>query len=205
MPQLFQNPMLKHKMQDALIVFVRRPELGKVKTRLAADVGIHKALEIYKKLLQHTFETASPLRCDKYTFVTEDSGTPFWDGFFCEQQQGVDLGMRMHHAFDVIFKKGYKKAVIIGSDCLQLTTALIQRAFYQLDKHAIVTGPAYDGGYYLLGMKQLHAGLFQNKPWSTTTVYRDTIQDIKKMGLKHARLPVLPDVDRVADVPEAWL
>lgn len=192
-------------MQEALIVFVRKPELGKVKTRLANSVGAPKALEIYQKLLQHTFNLASPLRFDKYTFVAGSSSAVYWNGFFCEQQQGRDLGSRMHHAFDILFKKGYTRVVIIGSDCLQLTTALVQQAFEQLNRHAVVIGPAVDGGYYLLGLNRPYPELFQNKAWSTATVYTNTLQDIEKMGLKHFRLPMLPDVDEVTDVPAAWL
>jgi rSAM/selenodomain-associated transferase 1 len=192
-------------MRDALIVFVRKPELGKVKTRLARETGTQKALEIYNRLLQHTFELASPLPCDKYTFVTEKQDTAFWDGFYEEVQQGDDLGMRMHNAFDTLFERGYKKLVIIGSDCPQLDTPRVQQAFDLLNEYDIVTGPAADGGYYLLGMKNLHPDLFQNKKWSTGTVFADTMQDIERLQLKHAVLPVLSDVDELKDVPAGWL
>jgi rSAM/selenodomain-associated transferase 1 len=192
-------------MQDALIVFVRKPELGGVKTRLAKEVGAHQALAIYEKLLRHTFEIIQSLPCDKYTFVSGEGITTFWDGYSCIQQKGDDLGARMHNAFDVLFKKGYHNLVIIGSDCLQLTTALLQQAFAQLQEHDVVIGPATDGGYYLLGMKQLHTQLFRNKSWSTATVYHHTVQDINEAHLKLFQLPMLSDVDEAADVPAEWL
>jgi rSAM/selenodomain-associated transferase 1 len=192
-------------MTDALIVFVRRPEPGKVKTRLAAAIGNLKALAIYNKLLEHTFEITRPLDCDKYTFVADGDGTAFWNGFSVAQQEGADLGQRMHHAFTALFKKGYGRVVIIGSDCEQLNTPLLQQAFARLAEYPVVLGPATDGGYYLLGLTHLYPALFQNKNWSTHTVLADTLHDLEMMQVTPFLLPTLSDVDELKDVPPAWL
>lgn len=197
--------MNKPPLRDALIVFVRRPEAGKVKTRLAAAIGADRALAVYNKLLQHTEAIARPLHCDKYTFVADGDGAAFWDGFFVRQQQGAGLGQRMHHAFDALFKNGYRRVVIIGSDCAELTTPLLQQAFDALHKSSVLIGPATDGGYYLLGLTELLPSLFQNKSWSTGTVLADTLRDLHHLQRTPVLLPRLSDVDEITDVPAGWL
>jgi len=118
------------------------------------------------------------------------------------RQAGNDLGERMELAFEESFKAGYKKAVIIGSDCPELTVTIVQQAFQELDLHHIVLGPATDGGYYLLGMKELLSDLFRDKPWSTDRVMDATVKQADKLG-KHVKLlPQLSDLDSLEDLRE---
>jgi rSAM/selenodomain-associated transferase 2 len=91
-------------------------------------------------------------------------------------------------------------AVIIGSDCLELTAAIIEDAFSALERFDAVIGPARDGGYYLLGMKQFHPELFAGKQWSTSTVFQDTVADLRALGLAYTALPVLSDIDDIDDL-----
>ena len=189
-------------MNQALIIFVRKPELGKVKTRLAATVGDEKALAIYKELLQHTFEITSVTDADKFVFYADEIETgDLWSGprFFKAVQSNGDLGEKMKNAFRSLFQKGYDKVLIIGSDCFDLSAALIHQAFELLDKDNLVIGPAKDGGYYLLGMKKMVAVIFKNKKWGTSSVYNDTIKDLSKNNLSYAILPLLRDVDTEDD------
>ena len=189
----------------ALIIFARKPEAGKVKTRLAATLGNDKALDIYIKLLEHTRRVAAAATCDKYVFLTEPKHDDFWDGFTDEMQQGDTLGARMQHSFQFLFEKGYNHVLIIGSDCPGLDADIISKGFEELNEADIVIGPATDGGYYLLGMDKMHPSLFQNKSWSTGTVFDDTISDINAAGLSFFTLPGLSDVDEEKDIPAAWL
>ncbi|MBA3829336.1 MAG: TIGR04282 family arsenosugar biosynthesis glycosyltransferase [Taibaiella sp.] len=191
--------------RSALIIFARKPELGKVKTRLAAGIGLEKALAVYIKLLEHTRNITSGLPCDKYVFVTAHNDDKFWEGYQIELQQNETLGDRMHHAFEILFAKGYKKVVIIGSDCPLLKAEDIKVAYEALDKTNIVIGPTFDGGYYLLGMNQLYQQLFINKAWSTDTVFRDTINDINTASLSVHVLRELADLDEEKDMPSEWL
>lgn len=192
---------------EALIVFVRKPELGKVKTRLAATIGKAAALSVYEKLLLHTFEITQGSMTDKFIFyageVVEDD---VWqqEQYTKMLQHELDLGKRMKTAFETVFQKGYGKVVIIGSDCPQLTTAHLAQAFGALDHSDLVIGPATDGGYYLLGMKTVHSELFQNIAWSTAHVYPDTIKIIQTLSLNYHALPVLTDVDEEKDLPAEW-
>lgn len=191
-------------MKQGLIVFVRKAELGKVKTRLAATIGDQKALHIYKELLQHSFEIANAIDADKFVFYhSEFENNDLWtaERFFKFVQINNDLGKKMNHAFTSLFEKGYEKAVIIGSDCFELDATIVNEAFESLNYNDVVIGPAKDGGYYLLGMKKIHSFIFENKEWSTSTVYNDTMADFRNQQLSFYVLPLLTDVDTEKD----WL
>ena len=84
--------------------------------------------------------------------------------------------------------KGHEKAIIIGSDCPQLSTPIIQEAFDALDHHDTVIGPTYDGGYYLLGMKNLYPFLFDDMRWSVDDVFNTTISRMQEHGLTCKKL-----------------
>lgn len=193
---------------NLLMLFVRNPELGKVKTRLAKDLGEQKALAIYIKLLEHTRIITQDLEADKLVYYAgEMKESDLWDNsiYHKKVQPDGDLGYKMEHAFSNAFKDGYNAVVIIGSDCLQLSRQIIEQAFEALKNHDVVIGPATDGGYYLLGMKQLHSDLFWKKPWSTSGVFPLTVETVNKMDLTYRLLPVLSDIDRAEDVDAALL
>ncbi len=188
---------------DHLIIFVKNPELGKVKTRLAAAIGDEKALEIYTQLLRITHDQTKPVDCIKHVCYSEYvNEQDMWDKahYHKHVQSGDDLGERMLGAFLGVFDQGAEKMVIIGSDCPKIKTTIIQEAFDKLDNYDVVIGPAQDGGYYLIGMKCPLPMLFKNKEWSTDSVFADTILDLIDMGLTHYRLPELSDLDTIYDL-----
>ena len=191
-----------------LLLFVRAPELGKVKTRLAEAVGPEVALEIYIHLLQHTRQVTEKLDADKAVYFSDaivDDGLWPKSVYQHHLQAEGDLGQKMQAAFEDAFAAGYRSVVIIGSDCKQLTQEVIEQAFDALQKHEIVIGPALDGGYYLLGMNKLYPELFQNKQWSTSTVFAETLYDVERLHLSHKLMPELSDVDHMEDVDFDWL
>jgi rSAM/selenodomain-associated transferase 1 len=190
--------------ESALIIFVRNPVPGKVKTRLARTMGPESALSVYRHLLLRTHSITRSLLPDKFIFYDEDvQESDLWEnniyGKFC--QQGEDLGERMQNAFDDLFQKGYRKLGIIGSDCYELTQEIIEEGFHRLDRHDLVLGPSTDGGYYLLGMKKMTTSIFTGKAWSTSAVFRDTLRSAQDYGLSHFLLPLLTDVDEEKDIP----
>jgi uncharacterized protein len=187
-----------------LIIFYRNPELGKVKTRLAKTMGDEKALAIYLRLAEHTRSICQELSLDKVVYYSHfvDTEDAWLNSSFQKKiQQGNDLGEKMQNAFAGGFKIGYTSICIIGTDCFELTSKIIEQAFDQLKKHDTVIGPANDGGYYLLGMKKPTPELFQSKNWSTDSVARDTVNDFKRLGLSFVKLPSLTDVDEEKDLP----
>jgi len=191
-------------MQDvALILFVRNPQIGKVKTRLAKTIGDYKALKIYEILLGHTLQITSALKCEKFVYYADIiAENDMWSqpGYIKHLQTGNDLGERMSDAFKAVFEQGFKKALIIGSDCYQLTGIIIQEAIQSLNTHQTVIGPTVDGGYYLLGMVSFIPELFLGKEWSTGSVASETIKNLYDLGLKFKLLKQLYDVDEAKDL-----
>ncbi|MBI1287337.1 MAG: DUF2064 domain-containing protein [Flavobacteriales bacterium] len=185
-----------------LIVFVKNPVLGNVKTRLATDIGNAKALEVYMQLLKVTRNSAEKANCTRHVFYSDEIESDAWDddAFNKFVQEGNDLGKRMKNAFEQIFALGAEKAVIIGSDCPELTTEIIEEAFNILELKDVVLGPAKDGGYYLFGMKRLLPFLFEGKEWSTDSVLSETIQDLKENRLSYGMLTELSDLDTAEDL-----
>ncbi|BDS12695.1 TIGR04282 family arsenosugar biosynthesis glycosyltransferase [Aureispira anguillae] len=191
--------------KKSLMVFAKNPVLGTAKTRLAASVGDQKALEIYKFLLEYTAQITSKVNCERRVFYSThtDLDDEFSNDLFSKtvQIQG-DLGQKMYAAFEQMFKEGYQQVIIIGSDCYELSTEIISQAFEALDQHNFVIGPANDGGYYLLGMRQLESVIFNHKKWSQERLYHDTLIDLEALGYSYAELPMLSDVDYLEDLPE---
>jgi len=190
-------------MDKALIIFIKNPERGKVKTRLAATLGDDKALEIYKQLLKHTRSICEQVEADRLLFYSNFiDQNDAWEGKYFKKfvQIGSDLGARMQAAFEEAFGRyGYRKVVIIGSDCADLTTDTITAAFQHLERHDMVIGPANDGGYYLLGMRQMFTPVFERKQWSTPSILKETRVDIENAGLTYHLLPQLTDIDTEED------
>jgi len=186
-----------------LMVFAKNPEIGKVKTRLAKTIGDEKALMIYLKLLEHTYAIADKVFADKAVFYSEkvqEFDILDYYKFPKFLQKGENLGDRMDRAFGQAFGQHYEKVIIIGSDCYELTSEIIEDALVALDNHNVVVGPAHDGGYYLLGMDRHYSHLFRNKVWSSENVLLDTILDLKKLKLSYSLLPTLSDVDEEKDL-----
>ncbi len=186
----------------ALIVFIKNPVLGRVKTRIAATAGEIQALQIYQKLLEITQKQCIHYLGTKYLFYN-DFIDPLdaWDPnvFIKKLQSGNDLGLRMQHAFCEVFQQ-HSKVIIIGSDCPYLKTTHLEAASVLLDTYDCVIGPAKDGGYYLLGLNSLQARLFQDKNWSSATVLYESLLDLKQLNLSYKMLEVLEDIDTL----ESW-
>lgn len=187
--------------KKALIIFTRNPELGQCKTRLAKSIGDENALEVYKFLLNHTASIANEVKADRYVFYSKNIvREDLWDvGTFRKKlQKGDELGQRMHNAFVELLEMGYEKVAIIGSDLLDLDAEIVNDAFAQLDFNDVVIGPALDGGYYLLGMKNLYHQLFENKDWGTSSVLQSTLKDLQNSTVH--LLKELNDIDTFEDM-----
>lgn len=191
-------------MKDALlIIFVKNPELGKAKTRLAQTIGKEKALAIYRMLLERTKDVTFDLEVDIQVHYNQfiDRNDLWDDGRYIKKKQiEGDLGQKMQFAFEEAFSAGYEKICIIGSDCYDLNKKYLEEAFLNLETSEFVLGPSFDGGYYLMGMRALLTSVFSNKQWSTNSVFNDTLKDIKKGDKSYTLLSKLSDVDVEADL-----
>lgn len=188
---------------------MRNPILGKVKTRLAATIGEQEALQVYNCLLRYTYKVTNHLKnVDKRVYYADFlNENDLWNGYDKKlQNQNLSLGERMKEAFAQGFDDGYEKIVIIGSDCLELSSPILENAFYELENNQSVVGPAKDGGYYLLGMNEFIPQLFENKKWSTDTVFLDTIEDLNQGNIRYSLLETLSDIDTEQDLNNIeWL
>ena len=189
-----------------LMVFVKNLLPGTVKTRLAKDIGMDAALDVYKELLNYTAEVADEVSGDKGVYYSQY--VELYDDWITEKyqkhvQEGAGLGERMLKAFTDAFEKGYEKIVVIGSDCLEITKKHIEEAFKELDKVDVVLGPANDGGYYLLGLNNIFPALFENKDFSHEHVLNEALDEIEKFGMSFKLLEPLNDVDTMEDLKRA--
>ena len=189
---------------NALIIFTRNPELGKVKTRLASTIGDEKALVIYKELLLHTMETTKNIDVDVFVFYDKKiEENDIWSNETYHKfvQSGEDLGEKMQNAFQKLFDLKYQNCIIIGSDLFDLNEKIISDAFQMFDKNDVVIGPAEDGGYYLLGLKKIIPEIFKNKKWGTSSVFEDTIKDLENLKIEYTKK--LNDIDTFEDLEKS--
>ncbi|WP_338874568.1 TIGR04282 family arsenosugar biosynthesis glycosyltransferase [Spirosoma sp. SC4-14] len=192
--------------ENHLIIFVKNPIAGQVKTRIARTVGNERAVEVYQHLLQHTQQITQSIPCHKVVyygdFINTNDG---WNGYEKQIQTGNDLGQRMLNAFREQFAAASADdhVVIIGSDCLAITPAHIQQAFDVLKTADVVIGPATDGGYYLLGTNRFYPFLFENMPWSQPELFELTELAILQHSLTFECLEQLTDIDEWDDYQRA--
>ena len=186
-----------------LIVLVKAPRAGFVKTRLAAALGPHGALTAYRALVERVLGELSPLRDVELRFAPDDAAAEIstWlrPGWNATPQGEGDLGARMQRAFADAFASGATRVVLIGSDCPHVTTGDIAAAAAALAKHDVVLGPAEDGGYWLVALRAAAPGLFEHMEWSTGGVLAQTLARAQSLGLRVHLLRMLPDVDTVED------
>ena len=194
--------------KDAIIVFTRYPERGKVKTRLAKSIGDEAAFQIQKILAKRTFKECLILNDKKFSlfvFYPEENNEAqvknLVNGRFSFfTQDGNNLGKKMSNAFRKVFELGFEKAIIIGTDIPDMSKLILSNAFMELEKDDIVIGPSNDGGYYLLGMNKFIPGLFEDIEWSTNSVFEKTINKINHSNFNYSALEELIDLDLKEDL-----
>ncbi len=188
-------------MTKGVIVFLKNPEVGKAKTRIASTAGPEKALSIYKELLSITHDIVDRVEAKRYLYYTHFiNSSDQWDNqrFFKTIQTEGHLGNKMKAAFSEVLKK-VEKAIIIGSDCPYITPELINEGFDALAQNDVVIGPTFDGGYYLLGLKKVVPEIFEQIEFSTANVFKDTLSILVKKGHSYKILQKLNDVDYYDD------
>lgn len=192
-------------MQKHLIIFIKNPVVGTVKTRLAESIGDLKALEVYQDLMEKCRQEALKVACKRHLFYSKAIvETDAWSPEHFEKKVQVEgnLGDKIVGAFQDVFKKK-GKVLIIGSDCYDLSAEIINDAFQKLNQFDVVIGPANDGGYYLLGMNKFQPELFRNITWSTGSVLMETMDRVKAKNLSAILLKELIDLDTLEDLEKS--
>lgn len=192
---------------SSVLLFVRAPEKGKIKSRLATDLGDEMALSLYESFILDVVDT---LRKGHYPFTIcfhpphSGEAVANWLGpmFTYRAQEGKDLGEKMKNAFIHSFSGHTEKAVLVGSDIPDLTMTVIDEAFGALENNDTVIGPASDGGYYLIGFRKdrFLPNVFDGISWSTGSVFRETMGLFRDSAYSVHILPDWRDVDTTDDL-----
>ena len=198
-----QHPRQGSVAGEKLIVFVKAPRPGAVKTRLAAAMGAEPACAAYGRMVATLFHQLQGLSTVELCFTPQDAADEIrrWlqEGWTSSPQGNGDLGRRLQTAFERSFAAGAGRVVVIGSDCPAVTTRDIFQAWQGLRTNDVVLGPATDGGYWLIGLRQVQPDLFQAIPWSTERVFAETLKRIRQRSLSVQILRELSDLDTEAD------
>ncbi len=191
---------------DTLLVFLKAPRPGAVKTRLSAALGDVAAAGLYRALAEETVRRTNP-RAGAYQrlfcFAPADAQLEMEAWFPAATwiaQEGSDLGERMRAAFDAAFVRGAHRVAIVGTDAPAVGREIVAEALASLDDHDLALGPASDGGYYLMALSRPRPALFTGIAWSTASVFASTTERAGALGLSVRVLETLPDIDTLEDL-----
>ncbi len=187
-----------------ILLFVKVPQPGKVKTRLAESLGAIHATRLYECFVLDTLQSLRQLNAQLMVcYAGSETAIKTWlaePDLMFQAQQGQNLGAKLHFAFEQAFQLGYRKAIALGSDSPDLPISYLQQAITALSGETVVIGPAADGGYYAIGFT--HAGfvpqVFEQIAWSTPTVYAETLAHLQTRPVYS--LPLWFDVDTWTDL-----
>jgi rSAM/selenodomain-associated transferase 1 len=190
-----------------ILLFVKYPQKGQVKQRLAADLSEEIVQEVYRCFVHDTIKKITPIDAQLivcFQPATAQKQFQKWLGSTMKflPQQGTDLGERMKNSFSSAFTQGYRRVLLMGSDSPDLPESFLHNAFSELQTHEVVLGPSVDGGYYLIGFRDttFTPRIFEGIPWSTPTVFQETMKKIKEAHKSVSTLPVWSDVDTLTDL-----
>lgn len=196
-------------MKTRLLLMLKYPQPGTVKTRLVPALGERRACELYRVLVRHTLDEARRFASKSSTSLTarianapDDDAIRQWlgDGVHFEPQGDGDLGERMERAVQDAFTEGASSVVVIGADCPELTSEHLDSAFHALESKEVVLGPAADGGYYLIGLRSFLPELFRDIQWSTDSVLEQTLAIARGGRVGCELLDTLHDMDHPEDL-----
>jgi uncharacterized protein len=192
-----------------ILIFAKAPVAGFAKTRLIPALGTQGAASLAQTMLLHTINKALAAQVGKVELCVDPAPSdPIWHtfnlpkGILWSAQGTGELGIRMARAAQRTTDAG-EAVLLIGTDCPDLSIALLQEAAQALAAHDVSIVPTYDGGYCLLGLQRFNAQLFNNIPWSTDVVAAQTLQRIKELNWQVKIHPSLHDIDEPADIQ--WL
>ena len=196
--------------KKAILIFMKYPKAGRVKTRLSKSIGREQACNIYQKLVRRTLGMVSDFRhanseTDLFLFYyPPESETQLRKAYpgpwkFTPQMSG-HLGEKMGKAFNHVFTKGYGHVVLIGTDIADIMTSDIADAFLALNENQAVLGPAQDGGFYLIGLSFTINEIFKFSNWSTPSVFERTLNGIHASAHKVRTLHKRHDIDEKKDL-----
>lgn len=189
-----------------IIVFMKAPEQGRVKTRLSESVEDDVVLDLYKAFVKDVLMKAETCGGVMIEYYPSDSGQFVREfvghGYPLKPQHGGGLGDKMKNAFDRVFGENITRALLIGTDIPDIPVSMIEEAFTVLDDNDAVIMPVNDGGYCLIGFnsKSFCPEVFDDVVWSSSIVFEQTMKRMKRYGIRCHVLPEWHDIDTVKDL-----
>ncbi len=188
------------------VVMAKRPEVGRTKTRLSPPLTLHEAAALYEAMLRDTIELVGALASARLAIAVtppeaaDDIARISPPGTLLVPVAGSDIGDCLNKVLTSLLASGSRAAFAVNSDGPTLPLVYLEGAQEQLKQADVVLGPSEDGGYYLIGLKQPHSGLFRGVDWSTERVTVQTLERAESLGLRVAQLPPWYDVDTAEDL-----
>ncbi len=191
-----------------LVLFLRWPEPGRVKTRLIPALGADGACALYERLAKRACAEIDAFeypQLSRWAFVTPAEHASDWTArlgprWTAVGQPEATLGQRLQYVIALAFSTGATRVFVAGSDVPELDREVWSEAFSALDTHDAVVGPALDGGYYLLGLRREMPELFAGIDWSTDQVLAQTCAALQRASTSHLLLRPLRDLDTPDDL-----
>ena len=183
-------------------IFAKPPRPGLVKTRLIPDIGADKAARVYRYCLEYTLEVARESGIEFHLYLSEACDDELLQDEAYSVQKGRDLGARMFNATKDLLATSTDGAIIIGSDCLDISPRHLLQAAQALADHELVLLPALDGGYALIGCTSIEPGLFHNINWGSDQVLKQTLAHAEKLNYRVSLLETVRDIDTLQDVEQ---
>jgi len=194
-------------LENVLNIFVKYPEPGFVKTRLAKDIGKDEAVSLYRLFVEAILARTENISFRRIIFCyPSEKRQEIMDWLMPKiplefySQKGDTLGERLSNAFAHSFKKGARRVITIGTDSPTIDKKVILEAFKELETKQCVIGPALDGGYYLIGLSSFHKEIFMDIDWSTSSVLKQTQDRLNRLELEFTLLDREIDVDSFKDL-----
>ena len=195
------------RIKTCFFIMAKYPAVGMVKTRLGESIDPEKVAHLYLCFLKDTVEKVNRLGVPFFIYYTPDDKKEYFERLFGNNpsylpQMGDDLGERLYNGFKKIFRQGYDSAIALASDTPDLPEAILDESLKKLTEYNSVIGPSFDGGYYLIGLRNDSArkNLFRGIAWSTETVFNETMKKIKQEKISCHALAPWGDVDQIADL-----
>ncbi len=194
-------------MSHTLLIFLKEPQKGRVKTRLAKTLGDNKAYQIYCDFLKMIEERVATLNCEVQIFFDSTSNSCsiltsiFGEDKSYHPQLGGSLGDKLKQGFEFCFRKNPKdQYIVIGGDSPDMPLSFLIEGFSALSQgKSVVVGGTEDGGYYMLGLSQFLPQVFENISWGSEKVFTETLECLKKNQLSYLCLPTWFDIDTEED------
>jgi hypothetical protein len=192
-----------------LIVYLKNPVAGDVKTRLQSRYTQEQAALLYRAFIRDTFERVQSVEADRYFAAYTPAGSEgdigelVPPGWILTPQVGADLGARMLASLRSSITSGAEKVILIGTDIPSLPKSHITSAIVRLEDSDIVLGPTMDGGFYLIGTRITLPEIFPDVAWSTNKVFEQTAAGVRSNSLSLSLIPPWSDIDTPEDLDGA--